>query len=108
MAETAEEARRRIEAEHRARQAQHPVLELFPIQGQEDDKATQILSTLRPGEPFFVFRAQDILSSFAIEAYLTLVEKFNPTGPQAESLTDALNEFRAWQQAHPQEVKLPD
>jgi len=105
MAETAEEAKRKIEAEHRARQRQHPVSLVPPM---ADDKATQILSHLRPGEPFFIFRAQDILSSFAIEAYLTLVEKFNPTGPQAESLVEALNEFRAWQQAHPQEVKLPD
>ena len=66
------------------------------------------LRKLHDGEPWFVFRAQDILSSFALEAYLTMLEKFNPNSPQVESCTHMVNAFRAWQQANPGKVKLPD
>jgi phenylalanine-4-hydroxylase len=71
-------------------------------------KTDNILHNLWQNEPYFVFRAQDILSSFAIEAYLTLLEKFNPHSPQVEAVTEELNRIRAWQQANPDKVKLPD
>lgn len=112
MAETQDQYQARIAADHLARQQAAEFQPHRPpsatIHQITESKAQSILSHLTPGEPYFVFRAQDILSSFALEAYLTLVEKFNPTGPQAESLVDTLAEFRSWQQANPQRVKLPD
>lgn len=73
-----------------------------------DARGLAIMSHLHLGEPWFVFRAQDILSSFALETYLTLLEKFNPMSPQVESCTEMVNAFRRWQQANPSLVKLPD
>lgn len=113
MAESAEDYQRRTAAEHLARQQKSgatgkPVYLVTAEPDEHSDKAAQILSNLRQDEPFFIFRAQDILSSFALEAYLTLVEKFNANGPQVESLVDALNDFRTWQTANPDKVKLPD
>lgn len=71
-------------------------------------KGDEILGHLIPGEPFFVFRAKDILSTFALDEYAKIVEKFTPHSPQLESLVEAINEFRAWQVANPDKVKLPD
>lgn len=73
-----------------------------------NSKATQILAKLYPGEPFFVFRAKDILSTFALDEYAKFVEKFNPDSPMLVSLVDAINDFRAWQTNNPDKVKLPD
>lgn len=141
MAESAEAAQKRIEAEHLSRQAVRPQDEgphsracgisphshgqfchpncptcggkPLPIKGVAPamlmpGKAQEILDSLLPGEPVFVFRAKDILSSFALEAYLTMVEKFAHNGPQAASLVEAINRFREWQTSHPNDVKLPD
>lgn len=71
-------------------------------------KGDHILGHLIPGEPFFVFRAKDILSTFALDEYAKLVEKFNPDSPQLVSLVDSINSFRSWQIDNPSEVKLPD
>lgn len=73
-----------------------------------DARGSAIMAHLYEGEPWFVFRAHDILSSFALDAYLTLIEKFNPDSPQVESCTEMVNAFRRWQQANPSLVKLPD
>jgi hypothetical protein len=112
MAETAEEARKRIEAAHRARQDQHPTLSLVNSDDQFDptetrQKGIEIIKHLYPDEPFFVFRAKDILSSFALDTYAELVEKFDPQGNQLVDVTDILIEFRHWQRTNPDKVKLP-
>jgi len=72
------------------------------------NKAMAILSNLGPGEPYFILRAQDILSIFAIEAYAVLVEKYGGQTEQMESLTKVREEFLNWQRANPGKVKLPD
>jgi len=110
MTETREEVEARLAAEHLARQqtSYQPSRGMRAQPDRQVDKATSILGHLHPGEPYLVFRAQDILSSFALDTYLTLVEKFDPYGEQVESLTRVINEFRAWQQANPEKVKLPD
>lgn len=109
MTKSAEEMRREIEARHRALQEEHPsTFRVLSVVGREDTKAQSILDHLLPDEPYFVFRAKDILSSFGLEAYLTVVEKFDPTGEQAESLVHTINQFRTWQKANPDKVKLPD
>jgi hypothetical protein len=71
-------------------------------------KAGHIVESLHLGEPVFIFRAQDILSTFALDEYAKIVEKFSPLSPQLKSIVDMANEFRAWQRAHPELVKLPD
>lgn len=73
-----------------------------------EGKAKEILSHLHAGEPVFIFRAKDILSSFALDKYAEIVEKFAPDSPQLVSIVDTTNEFRAWQRANPDKVKLPD
>lgn len=71
-------------------------------------KAGEIIDHLHDDEPVFVFRAQDILSVFALEAYAELIEKYDGQGKQAMSLSHAIQDFRYWQKANPQWVKLPD
>lgn len=72
------------------------------------DKANRILASLYADEPFFIFRAKDILSTLAIDEYAKWVEKFHPDSPQLISLVDEANRFRAWQVANPDKIKLPD
>jgi hypothetical protein len=86
----------------RERDAQDNVIPL------NDGKAKDILTHLHDGEPVFVFRAKDILSTFALDEYAKFVEKFSPASPQLVSIVDATNDFRAWQRANPDKVKLPD
>lgn len=71
-------------------------------------KAGEILQHLLPDEPVFVFRAKDILSVFALEAYADLVEKYNGQGKQGATLYESIQAFRDWQRANPDKIKLPD
>lgn len=102
--ESVEEAQARVAADHAARQqaARGGPGNLSP------GKAADIVAHLFPGEPVFVFRAKDILSTFALDEYAKMVEKFSPGSPQLESIVDATNDFREWQRTHPQLIKLPD
>lgn len=61
-----------------------------------------------PAEPTFTFRAQDILSVMVLDNYARLLEMYEPNGAKIVRVTDELNKFRAWQQANPGKVKLPD
>lgn len=101
--ESPEEMQARMQAEHRARQRAQQ-LEIPGISG----KAGEILSHLIEDEPIFVFRAKDLLSTFALDEYAKMVEKFNPDSPQLVSIVDATNDFREWQRNHPGLVHLPD
>lgn len=73
----------------------------------DNTKAKAILGNLTPGEPYFVFRAQDILSIFALEAYSELIRKYGGQA-QLDSLLEAQEQFLEWQRANPGKVKLPD
>lgn len=84
--------------------AQNNVTRFNPVTG----KARQILESLTPGEPVFVFRGQDILSTMVLMHYATLVEGYSPHSEMVEGITEAINKFRDWQHANPQKVKLPD
>lgn len=59
-------------------------------------------------EPTFTFRAQDILSVMVLDNYARLLEMYEPNGAKTVQVIDELNRFRAWQQANPGKVKLPD
>ena len=77
---------------------------VVPVSG----KAGEILQSLHPDEPVFVFRAKDLLSPFALLAYRDLVDSYNPGGVHARDVNAAIVNFRAWQVANPQKVKFPD
>mgnify|MGYP000332417470 CR=1 FL=1 len=108
----------RIRAAHEAKQlvtsardvlkeAAEPRMGLVPV-APVSGKAGEILQHLYPGEPVFIFRAKDILSVFALEAYAALIEKYDGQGDQALSLSGAIHGFRTWQKTNPDKVKLPD
>ena len=78
----------------------------LPLPGME--KAAEILESVTADEPIFVFRAKDILSTMVLLHYLTLVESYNPHSEQCESITRWIDQFRKWQHANPEKVKLPD
>lgn len=102
--ETPLQAEMRIKAAHERAQKQKNERIQMAVTG----KAGEILGHLEEDEPIFVFRAKDILSTFALDEYAKLVEKFNPHSPQLNSLVEATIQFREWQRDHPSLVKLPD
>ena len=63
---------------------------------------------IREGEPFFVMRAQDYLSTEVYEAYL---QKAREEGCDPEFLTDligGIEKWKDWQATNADFVKLPD
>ena len=107
---TAEEMERAVQEAHRRKQMeQQAPLPFEPkLKAVVGGKAGEILDHLYPDEPVFVFRAKDILSVFALDEYARIVEKYDAHGPQIQSIVDRANDFRAWQKANPDKVKLPD
>jgi len=97
-------AQRHRDAQRAAGVPRMGVVPVAPVSG----KAGEILQHLHKDEPVFIFRAQDLLSIFALEEYARVIEKYTPHGPQLESIVEAKNQFRAWQIANPSKVKLPD
>lgn len=81
-------------------------LTLFKEPG--NDKAIDILGHLEQGEPFFVFRAKDVLSTMALDEYAKIVERYGPLSEQLQSIGDAIVAFQQWQRSNPSKVKLPD
>jgi hypothetical protein len=59
-------------------------------------------------EPYFVLRAQDILSTMSLLHYATLVETYVPYSELPDDVAILIRQFRDWQQNHPTQVKLPD
>lgn len=77
----------------------------WPIEG----KAGEILAHLEPGEPIFVLRARDILSTMTIRHYASLIEDYVfMGGDQLKSVVKAANAFAEWQRQNPGKVHLPD
>jgi hypothetical protein len=85
------------------------VAEITPI-GRVNGKAAKILrEASETGEPVFVFRAKDLLSTLAVTEYLGYLEKFLPNYHEMhESVHNQLEAIRDWQREHPHEVRLPD
>lgn len=67
-----------------------------------------ILDSLLPDEPIVIFRAKDILSTMVLQRYLTMLEDYVPGSEIAEAVVNKITEFRNWQQANPQSVRIPD
>lgn len=88
--------------------ADQPQTQLSLFAGEKNKRAVEILSNLEPGEPFFVFRAKDILSTMALDEYAKLVERYGPLSDQLQSIGDAIHAFQVWQRNNPDKVKLPD
>lgn len=61
------------------------------------------------GEPYFVFRAKDILSIFPLKEYERIVEMYGPTDHEMlMGIANAIEEFRTWQREHVGIVRYPD
>lgn len=60
-------------------------------------------------EPYIIFRAKDILSLFALLEYERQIEHFQGDDHEfAEELAERIQEFKQWQRANPDKIKLPD
>jgi hypothetical protein len=61
------------------------------------------------GEPYFVFRAKDILALFPLKEYERVVELYGPDDHEfAESVATRIAEFKTWQHGNVSKVKYPD
>ena len=65
-------------------------------------------SNLKPGEPIFVIRAQDVSSADGIDAYGLSATWKGATIEFQESVNKRAREFREWQRLNPKYVKRPD
>jgi len=70
------------------------------------DPSVPIQLYLHHGEPYFVLRAQDVLS-LGVLAYYQLVAQASGA-ENAQAMAAVLVEFSDWQTAHGDLVKLPD
>jgi len=108
MAETPEELRARIIAEH-SMKSSRLIAKVSPIhEGMIGKRNKHILDTLLPGEPIIIFRAKDILSTMVLQHYSTLLETYSPYSEIADDVVGKINDFREWQHTNPASVKLPD
>ncbi len=61
------------------------------------------------GEPYFVFRAKDLLSTLVLKRYQELVDDYQGDDQShAMTIAEQISNFIAWQKANPNKVKLPD
>jgi hypothetical protein len=68
-----------------------------------------VADCLLHGEPFFVFRARDILTPAVIRKYIQVLEDIGPDDPDMQaSVIDFLNLIRKWQAENITKVRYPD
>jgi hypothetical protein len=60
------------------------------------------------GIPIFVMTAKDFISVSTIQHYRTLCKAEECGIDHLKEISERIDEFRAWQVAHPGQVKLPD
>lgn len=70
--------------------------------------AAELIGKLHPDEPYFIFRAQDILSVMVLRNYAKLIEDYCSEGDQLANVVRWANKFTDWQRRNPGHVKLPD
>jgi hypothetical protein len=58
-------------------------------------------------EPAFVFRGQDGLSVSALEGYLQICEDEDASPEHCAMVARSIEEVSAWQDAHPELLKIP-
>jgi tRNA G46 methylase TrmB len=63
--------------------------------------------TLKPDEPWFLLRGQDVLTPPTMEEYAVSLEEIGKL-EMAADVRDHAQAVRAWQRANPQYVKQPD
>lgn len=59
-------------------------------------------------EPIWVLRGQDATAPFVIRAWARHAEANGVNGAKVETALNDAADMEAWQQAHPDRVKLPD
>lgn len=76
----------------------------------QESKRDRIVRECRDrGEPFFVVRAKDVLSVFALDEYTRIVERYAPGEHELlEGIQQTLDDFRLWQSEHRDQVRFPD
>lgn len=68
-----------------------------------------VAECLVSNEPFFVFRARDILSTLVLRRYLTALEEIGPDDPDMHAgVVDFIDIMRKWQARHIKDVRYPD
>jgi hypothetical protein len=60
------------------------------------------------GIPIFVITAKDFISVSAIEHYRALCKAEECSQEHLSEITSRVDDFRKWQKANPDKVKLPD
>ena len=63
--------------------------------------------TFKPGEQWFLIRAQDRFAPAAVDAYAQLVSETVPDVVLTE-IRGIAEQMRQWQAQHPEHVKTPD
>lgn len=83
----------------------HPGLADYP-----ENKGHRIVADCsRSGEPFFVLRAKDLLSVPAIKQYLNSLSDYEGDDPtHVMQVAEILQQFKTWQRANADKVRLPD
>lgn len=74
-----------------------------------DKTANMLIDCATTGEPVFVFRAKDLLSTMVLTHYVGLLSLYlAPDDEIVPMVHDDLDKFRNWQKANPSLVRLPD
>ena len=68
-----------------------------------------LFETRNTDEPIFIFRAKDILSIFPLKEYERRVEDYAGDDHEFQQhIATRIAEFKDWQRANPEQIKLPD
>lgn len=74
-----------------------------------DGNLTKLDGTPIPDdEPLILFRAKDKLTPELLEHYKEMCQKAGCQPQQVDSLDELIQQFRDWQVANPDKVRLPD
>lgn len=90
----------------RAKEFKDPAKDLDP----KKPKGLRIVEEcVASGEPFFVFRAQDVFSNMVLVDYIKLLEQYGPDDlDMLAGVVDQLGAFKDWQKDRRHLVKYPD
>lgn len=73
---------------------QHELIETLPV----------IVTKLKQGEPYFIFRAQDMLTPVCISLWLLMSRTLGAPLSKLRSAEQALDKIRDWQKQHGSKV----
>lgn len=59
-------------------------------------------------DPYVVFRAKDVYTMAAIDAYVAELEKYHPDPAYVETWREICTDFLYWQMWHKEKMEVPD